>query len=190
MERGQVTPLGAGKAGCALACGLSHSWKDRNCGNLDLDSHNGTGSWRVNPVYRGVSKFALFFVCFLHMSHSPTRLEPQEDEGVSLASLLHQKRSTGCLGCPPWSEQAPARILSLPLAWGTLPLRSVLPIETFVTASVRRHRFCWRSWEHIWLEPASGPVFTSLVSLMSELDGRPEHSSCLCVLLARDVIGG
>lgn len=151
----------------------------------------GPGEWilsaRSFKVCRSMVHF--FFVCFLHMSHSPTRLEPQEDEGVSLASLLHQKRNTGCPGMPTleWAGSCSHSLVAPCLG----PLRSVLPIpKTFVTASVRRHRFCWRSWEHIWLEPASGPVFTSLVSLMSELDGRPEHSSCLCVLLARGVIGG
>lgn len=106
MERGQVAPLRADKAGCALAFRLSHPWDDINCGNLDLDSHNGQGpeEWILSAEeFQNVclqTHGTLVLVCFLHTSPSPTRLEPQEDKGMSPAPLLHQRRNTGCPGMP------------------------------------------------------------------------------------------
>lgn len=123
-----MQPLGVDKAGCALACGLAHPLTSINCGNLDLDSHNGTGSWRVNPFCRVVSK-CLFaevwytWFCFLHMPPSPTRLEPQVDGGWgwALASCYIRGVPLHALECPPWREQAPSLILMVSLAWGTVP---------------------------------------------------------------------
>lgn len=113
--------------GCALACGLAHPWKDINYGNQDLDSHNGTGSWRVSSLCRVVSKCLLAEVrytcfCFLHMPQSPTRLEPQVDGGGwAQASCSIRGGTLRALECPPWREQAPGLILMVSLAWGTVP---------------------------------------------------------------------